>query len=504
VAASAGTANGIAFGTAQYVNLATDTAGAFSTTVTLAGAATTTGATLTLTQVSGANAVVSSGGVIVITQAARIMTPANFTSSTFGSLVKILAATTSTDVTVIDQFGTAMGSGYTVTCYRGTAVIGNFVASGTTNSSGVATVVCSPLSTVVTGGAETYVFTAQGQGLAETAATSDATTNQMTVTYTTTGNITTSSTAITGVTGATTPITAAMTAAANLIYPVITIPGNDGVSTLSAGTQIYTVATGVVSGSVASELVTLTTTNVAANTTTYTADTGAYVSTTATPTAAHAVTTATVSSTASVYIYAKTAGLHTITVTSGGLTQAIKVWAVTAADSYYDLSATALASSLTAGGNTVMTMTLKDQYGNTVDAADGLVTATASGSVRLAGGALTQSLSTGAGGTISFTVVADAVAGTGTVVLAPSTTGAAAWLTGFTKLAASAAPVSTVTVTFTVTASTVKTVDELSTELAAVSAALTAKIAADTAADAAADAEATAAAAVATLPTYSE
>jgi len=116
----------------------------------------------------------------------------------------------------------------------------------------------------------------------------------MTVTYTTTGNITTSSTAITGVTGATTPITAAMTAAANLIYPVITIPGNDGVSTLSAGTQIYTVATGVVSGSVASELVTLTTTNVAANTTTYTADTGAYVSTTATPTAAHAVTTATV------------------------------------------------------------------------------------------------------------------------------------------------------------------------------------------------------------------
>jgi len=68
-----------------------------------------------------------------------------------------------------------------------------------------------------------------------------------------------------------------------------------------------------------------------------------------------------------------------------------------------------------------MTMTIKDQYGNTVNAGT-LVTATAAGSVRLAGGALTQALTTGVNGTASFTVVGDAAAGTGTITLAPTTT----------------------------------------------------------------------------------
>ena len=498
------TVNGVAVtdaqssvGTSQFV---TGTTGTVSTTTsvatgsasfTLGGGAILTGSIITVTAVNSVDGL--TGGTLILTSVAANATPAKYTSVPTGSMVKTIGATTSIDVTIKDPFNVALGSGITVRAYRGSVVPANLLGSATTNSSGVATLSVTSATAITTGTAESYIFTSEGGGTADTAGATLAT-----ITYTTTGTITSNSTAMNN-TAVTAIVNNEATAwAAQTIYPVINTPGNDGLADSVTGLSgKYTVLTGLVTGTTGAELLTLTTTNTPGNTTVWTSDSGAYLSATAAPTAAAVLQTLEVANATAVYAYAKTVGLHTFTATSGGKTTTVKVWAINAPTDYYTMSASAASTSVVTGGNTVVTMTLKDMHGNVVDAADALVTATASGSVRLAGQALTSTLNTTALGVISFTVVGDAAAGTGTITLAPTGTGAEAWASDFEAVTGASAPVQTVTLTFTVTASTVKTVDQLSTELAAVSAALTAKIAADAAADAAAATAATAAAATA-------
>ena len=496
---SAGTLNGATGTTAQYINVATDDEGAGEFSYTLGGAALLTGATSVALEVNGSNT--SQSRSITLTQADAIPDITESAPDLSGSLVRTLGASTAVNFTVADQFGTAFGTGFTVRAYR-TSNAGVLLGSATTDSSGTAALTVSPLSTMTTSGSsETYVYTIQGTGSA-TVYTTAAAANTTTIVYTTGGLITSSSTAVNNASAAPTTVldSSAALYAAQTKYPVLTIPGKDGKANYTASpTQFYTVSTGTVDTTIgtASEMIKLTTDNTPDNTTTWTSDSGAFVSTSSAPAASSALTSVTVADSGHAYGFAHTVGLHTFTGTSGGKTTTVTVWVYNVATSYYNIAASTLSSSLTTGSNTVLTVTITDMYGNVINPAAGLVTATAAGSVRLAGQALTQSLTTSAAGTVSFTVIGDSAAGSGTITLAPTATGAQSWASTYVPVTGMAAPVKSVVLTYTITGATVKTVDQLSTELAAVSAALTAKIAADAAADAAAATAATAAAATA-------
>jgi hypothetical protein len=337
----------------------------------------------------------------------------------------------------------------------------------------------SPLSTVVTGGRETYLYTAIYPGV-----TSITATETTAITYTTTGGITSMSAAIVGQAGTVvTPVLHTTTAQA--IQPAVRVVSN-GSANDAVGTGIYTVATGAVTGGDTAETlsraVQITTTNVPANSTTYTASEGAALCTSVATGACAwdaGLSTRTVAAGSSIFAYATKVGTHTITATSGDKTTTIQFYAYNAETDYYTLSATSESTSITTGQTGVVTLNVKDIFGNAVDTANGLLTATASGKVRLAGQALTQEMATGVAGTFSFTVLADATAGSGTITIAPTTTGANAWGASYVAPTGAAAPVKSVTLTFTVTGATLKTVDDVATAVEAAVAALKAEIAAN-------------------------
>jgi len=209
-----------------------------------------------------------------------------------------------------------------------------------------------------------------------------------------------------------------------------------------------------------SDSIQLTNTNVPANSTTYTADAGALICDAADCDIADGVSSLVVSSTGSAYVFARKTGVHTITATSGDKTTTMKFYAYNAATDYYTVSAAADSTSITTGQTGVVTITVKDLFGNVVDTTGSLLTATASGKVRLAGQALSQTVDSGVDGTFAFTVLADATAGSGTITIAPTTTGANAWASSYEVLTGYSAPVKSVTLTFTVTGATLKTTDD--------------------------------------------
>jgi hypothetical protein len=477
---SAGTVNGVAATTAAtrlYTTGTVSSTGKVALTYTLAGNATLLNATLTINQVTVADADVSLTK-LVVTQTAAAAAAGTITNSVGANLVRALGTTTSVDVTVDDQFGENLGAGWTVQSFRGTTLL----STATTNASGVATVTITPLSTVVTGGTETYSYKASRPGIAEITAT-----DTTVVTYTTTGGITSMSAAIvdqTG-TGILTPVLHTTTVAAQAVIPAVRVVSN-GSANDAVGTGIYTVATGVQSGGATAETlsraVKITTTNVPANSTTYTASAGAALCTSVATGACAwdaGLSTRTVAAGSSIFAYATKVGTHTITATSGDKTTTIQFYAYNAETDYYTVSATSDSTSITTGQTGVVTLNVKDIFGNVVDTASGLLTATASGKVRLAGQALTQEMATGVDGTFSFTVLADATAGSGTITIAPTTTGANAWGASYVAPTGAAAPVKSVTLTFTVTGATLKTVDDVATAVEAAVAALKAEIAAN-------------------------
>jgi len=449
--ASAGTVDGVAYTTTQYKNATVGSLGTASVSFTLGGNATLVGATLTVNQVTVANATVALTQ-FVVTQTAAAATAGTITTDLGANLVRALAATTSIKVTVEDQFGAALGAGWTVQSFRGTTLL----STGTTNASGVATVTVSPLSTVVTGGSETYSYQASYPGINAITATETTI-----VTYTTSGGITSMSTALTGQSGAgvLTPVLHSTLATALTKIAAIYVP-TAGYIEDQTGTSYYTVSTGVATVAAESDSIRLTNTNVPANSTTYTADAGALICDAADCDIADGVSSLVVSSTGSAYVFARKTGVHTITATSGDKTTTMKFYAYNAATDYYTVSAAADSTSITTGQTGVVTITVKDLFGNVVDTTGSLLTATASGKVRLAGQALSQTVDSGVDGTFAFTVLADATAGSGTITIAPTTTGANAWASSYEVLTGYSAPVKSVTLSFTVTGATLKTTDD--------------------------------------------
>ena len=474
ITASAGTVDGVAFTTPVYKNITTTSTGTGSVSFTLGGGALLNNATATVEQVDVVNASINPDGAgstmdIVITQANAAVSAATLSMGIAGSIVRSLGTVTSVAVTVKDQFEGNLGAGWTIRAYRGSVSAANLLSTGQTDAAGLATVSVSPLATVVSGGSETYVYTADYPGVTQITTASESSKN-LTVTYTTTGGITSLSTAISGTTGATTPVTDTTLASAVTIYPAIVVP-TDGSANDAVGDSIYTVSTAAVTGTGTAEVITLASDATANNTSTYTATAGAFVSTTASTAWSAGLSTVTVAEGASVYVFATMTGLHTITVTSGGKTVLIKFWAYNLATDYYTVSAVADASTLKPSSNAVVTLTVKDIFGNVVDAADGLLTATAAGKVRLAGQALSQSLNTTAAGTSAFTIIGDSTAGEGTITIAPTSTGAQAWATAYVAPTGAAAPVKSATVTITVEGAPAKSAELLAIEAIAAKAA---------------------------------
>jgi hypothetical protein len=445
-----GTVNGVA--DANYVNATTPATAPFLATVsfTLGGNALAQGATTTITQVNVANGAVS-GLSAVLTQTAPSITAASITQDVTGSVVRKLGVETPIKVTVKTSFGSIAPAGQVVNLYRGATVSGGtFIGTASTGADGVATVTAKQSATAVVGDSEQYsvqVVPTIGSAVADDGIA--------TIKYTVDGLVTALSVAITGVTGGTTtPITATTLAADVTVLPAILVP-TDGTADDATGVETYTVLSGAVSGGTGTaEVFVLAANATDDNTSTYTASAGAFVSSTASTLWSAGVSTLQAAEGASVYVFATKTGLHTITITSGGKTSTVKFWAYNLATDYYSVSAVAETLKPAAGSNTLVTLTIKDVFGNGVDAADGLVTATAEGKVRVAGQALSQSLNTAADGTAKFTVVGDGVAGAGTITFAPSSTGAQAWATGYVAPTGAAAPAKTASLTFAVSGGT--------------------------------------------------
>ena len=478
ITASAGTVNGVAYTTPQYAVVATSATGTGSLSFTLGGGALLNTATVTVEQVSVVNASIAPTTTattdIVITQADSAVSAGTVSASIQGSVVRAIGTVTSVDLTVKDQFGGALGAGWTIRAYRGSKSAANLLSTSTTNASGVATVSVNGVSTITTGTAETYVYSADYPGVTQIDVTST-----LTVTYTTTGEITSLSVAIAGTNG---DLATALGAADTTItdteatvtakFPVVYVPSSGTVTEGAAQTAYASLAGAVTAGGGAtSNTFRLAANATADNTSTYTTTEGAFVAAAAGGAWSAGLSTLTVAEGTTVYVFATKTGLHTVTVTSGGKTVAIRFWAVNQATDYYSVSAVAAEATPKTGSNTIVTVTVRDIFGNVVDPADGLLTATAAGKVRLAGQALSQSLNTTATGTSAFTVIADATAGEGTITIAPTTTGAQAWLSTYVAPTGAAAPVSSTTVTITVEGAPAKSAELLAIEAIAAKAA---------------------------------
>ena len=472
---SAGTVNGASGLVAQFVNATTNSLGKGTISYTLGGAALLAGAT------SLADVVTVTGGAatgqITVSQADAAISATTNSISPSGAIVRTIGATTSVVVSAKDQFGVALGAGYVIRAYRGTPGTTTLLSTATTDAAGKATVSVVSASTAVNNTAETYNFTYTRPGTAgETTMTGS--TRQVVATYTTTGFITSMSTVIADQSGSISKTTILDTdlVATQKLIPALHIAAAGSVDD-AAGTDYYTVATGLITSAgtrAPSDMLKITTTNTPGNTTTYTTTTGAFICALATGCDWDGgVASYEASATASVYAYATKTGVHTVTATSGGKSTTITFYAYNLATDYYKVSATADSQSLVTGGNGVITVSVTDIFGNIVDT-DSVLTASATGKVRLAGQALTQDFGTTATGSFAFTVLADATAGSGTITIAPTTTGANAWASSYVVPTGAAAPVKSVTLTFTITGATLKTIDDVATAVEAIAAKATA------------------------------
>ena len=466
----AGTVNGASGATPQYVTATTSSTGSGSVTYTLGGAALILNKISVVEFVKVNNNALDTVRKITVTQADPTVTADTVYLSPTGNIVRQIGATTSVTASVFDQYGNSMGAGYTIRAYRGTVAAGTLLSTATTNAAGDAVLTVTSASTAVNNSSETYYFSYVLPGVAgETQIT-----ETVVATYTTSGNITNMSTAITGHTGITlSTVLDTTTTAAQLVVPAVRIPADGRANNVDAngggitGDGTYTKATAALSATPNNaELIALNTTNTPGNSTTFSSSTGAFLCSTTAPTSTvggclwnAGVTSIEVSAGGTIYAFAQKTGLHTITATSGGKTTSIQFWAYNLETNYYTLTANADKTTLVAGSNGVVTIDVKDIFGNIVDTANNLLTATAEGKVRLAGQALTQDMGTTSTGSFSFTVVADSTAGTGTVTIAPGTR-ASAWGATYVKPTGAADPVRTVTLTFTVTAATAKTTDD--------------------------------------------
>jgi hypothetical protein len=427
---SAGTLDGSTTLT-KYTDVTTNASKKATVGYIIGGAGLVAGATLTVSQVNVANNAVSPAGQITITQSAPL---ANLSISPDDSQVAALNATVPVTVTVKDQFGNPF-AGYTVRAFRGLASNNVLLSAGTTNSAGVATVTVTNAAGAASGTSENYSFTGTPPGSVSPTVTDN---NTLTVAYTTNGGITSLSVA-SGTAGTTTPITNTTTSIAVLPYQIVPFGGT--ASTATTGT--FTVSGAAISAGNSGNVSLFTPTATPANNVTVTVGTGAKVSTTASTVWSGGAQSITVPSGTPVYVFATKAGEHNVVFTSGGLTATPKIVAATTAAAAYDISITPATQALAKGAFGTATVKLTDVFGNAVAGAAGTnnVTVAAAGEVLLGGFNATQTVTVGADGSGTVTVIAGNSAGAGTLTVTPASgQSAAAWAAGYTPPAGAPAP----------------------------------------------------------------
>jgi hypothetical protein len=469
---SAGTIDGTAAtstATAKYYNVDTDSAGKTTLSVTLAGGALASTATLTVAQVNVANTIVQTGAQdndIVITQTDRAASAASVTASPKNAIVAKLATSTPIVVTAKDQFGTSLGAGYTIRAYRTSVATANLLDAQVTNASGVATVTLTPASTTTTSGStEGYVFTFAATGVAIGSATT--LTDAVTITYTTTGNATALQAVVNNAGAVTATLNAATSAASattQAVLPQLVVP-YDGTADDVVGSEVYTVSTAQATASSitayatlvnAQEGVGVTASVTPANSVTWTAvSDGAFVSTTAAAATWNAaVKTATVANATEIFLYSTKTGIQKWTATSGGLTREFSAYVYTPQYAHYNISVDSPTLSLDGGDYKVVKVKVTDVFGNLVGTPAAAVSVAATGATLLGGFASSATASTSATtGEASITIIGNTTGGTGTVTFSPASTMVGAWLaSGFVKPSGAPDPIKSATVTTTVKA----------------------------------------------------
>ena len=441
--ASAGTLNGLTIPLTQFVNVTTDTAGKGSMSATLGGAAIVTGATLSITQVTGTNAGVA-GVSLIITQTDPTVSATSITQSPGTAETAKLGAIVNVTVTVKDQFGTALPA-FTVRAFRGATTAGTLVGTKTTAADGTAVFALTNLATLVVGSAETYSFSAQavtGAAIADNAA--------LVITYTATGLISDISVA-SALGGTTTPLLASQSTPV-AVMPSVLVPTDGTADAAASGTFI--VATGLTGVAIGGERVQYTpSTTASATNVTVTASAGAFVSKTASTAWNKGSASVQVPSGTAIYAFATKVGTHTITFTAGGKSVKAQFKASNAATDYYNIAISGPTSVVT-GSNNNSVVTVTDVFGNPVNAAAGIVAVSTSAptAILLGGFNSAASVDVGAAGTANVLLQAASTPGSSVITAAPGGTPAAAWATGYVPPIGAPAPVKSATLTVAVTA----------------------------------------------------
>ncbi len=442
-----GTINGVTAGSSlgtatTFVDVPLNAAGTGSTTFTLGGNMLNTSAALRINQVQADNTTQVAGVQLTATQTAAAVTAANIVPSPSGSIVQALGASTPVSVSVTDQFGTAI-SNATVRAFR-TSTGGALLSSGTTNASGEASVTVSGLAGLTTGQSETYVFTATPQAGSPVQAT-----DELVITYTTSGAVSSMSVAVAG--GATTPILDTTTSIATIPYAVVPYDGTVNV----AATGVYTVASGA--GTATGEYATFTPSTTPANTVTVSVPEGVKVATSLTNLAwTGGARTATVASGQSVYVFATKTGQHDIVFTSGSVSTTAKMRVATVPAASYNIAVTPASQTLALSAFGTIRVSVTDVFGNAVPGATGTstggVTLNVTGEVLFGGLTNTTNVTTNDSGFADVTLIAGRE-GVGAITATPqggSSTTTPAWVAGYTPPTGAPAPVTSAAASVTV------------------------------------------------------
>ena len=431
-----GTINGVTAGATlgaatTFVDVPLNASGVGETTFTLGGNLLATGSAVTINQVQANNTTQVAGVQLIATQTAPAVGAGTIIPTPTGAIVQALGTTTSVTVTVTDQFEEPIPSA-TVRAFR-TSTSGALLSAATTNASGQAVVTVSGASSLTTGQSEVYVFTATPLAGSPITAT-----DTLTVTYTTSGAVTSMSVAVAG--GATTPVLNTTTSIATVPYMVV--PYNGAVDT--AATGVYTVATGA--GTAAGNYATFTATPTPANTVTVSVPEGVKVATSLTNlTWSGGARTATVASGQPVYVFATKTGDHDVTFTSGAITTTTKIKVTTVPAASYNIAVTPADQSIQAAAFGTVRVSVTDVFGNGVPAATGTatggVTLNVTGEVLFGGLTNTTNVTTNAAGIAEVTLIAGraGVAAITATPQAPSTT--PAWVAGYVPPTGAPAPV---------------------------------------------------------------
>jgi hypothetical protein len=365
----------------------------------------------------------------------RAVNAATIVPAPNGANVRQLGASTPVAVSVKDQFGAPV-SGYTVRAYRTSVASANFLSLGTTGADGGASVTVSPAAGLVDGNSELYLFTATSPAGVSTTATLD-----LTITYTTSGGITSLSVTPTP---ASTPTSVTDTTTTLTTMPYVTVPADGTANTVTTGT--FAVASGAITAGNNGEVASFVVNSTPNNSVTVTAPAGVHLSATGTTAWNAGSSTLSVADLGTVYVFATKTGSHNITFTSGGKTVTIPILVGTLPANAYNIDISPADQRIDKGGFGTATVKVTDVFGNAVAGATGVgtggVAVTASGDVLLAGYATTQNVSTGADGTATVTVIASNRVGAGTLTATPqagSTT--PAWVPGYVAPSGAPAPV---------------------------------------------------------------